>query len=193
MDLNLAKYEAAKTKLEKSLIVVSILDAIREGSNNMGGFVKLDPITNCWFEVGDEVAREKIGQLFRLTLAKQNKAQRSNSSGNSKSKSQRQSKSKRAKAVAVKKARKSKSSTINASASENIVTSHQPMCTSKRIEPDTPHSNDAFTLIQSQNVSKKFSVFPASIDDIDNCLDFDLEYDDENLLELLMTPLAAGA
>jgi hypothetical protein len=30
-----------------------------------------DPPTKCWFEVGDQVAREKIGQTFRTALSQQ--------------------------------------------------------------------------------------------------------------------------
>ena len=69
VDINLPKYAAAKSKLAKTTIVVGILDAIREGTNHVGGFVKLNPKTNRWFEVGDEVAREKIGQQFRVAMA----------------------------------------------------------------------------------------------------------------------------
>ena len=69
VDINLPKYATAKSKLAKTTIVVGILDAIREGTNHAGGFVKLNPKTNRWCEVGDEVAREKIGQQFRVAMA----------------------------------------------------------------------------------------------------------------------------
>ena len=72
VDINLEKYSKARTKLEKSMIVVGILDVIRDGSE-VGGFVKHDPKAGRYFEVGDEVAREKIGQQFRTALAARQK------------------------------------------------------------------------------------------------------------------------
>ena len=40
VDLNLEKYENAKTKFDKSVIVTGILDAVREASISGGGFVR---------------------------------------------------------------------------------------------------------------------------------------------------------
>jgi hypothetical protein len=40
IDLNMQKYKDAKSKTEKSLIVMTIVDAVREGSVT-GGFVKM--------------------------------------------------------------------------------------------------------------------------------------------------------
>jgi hypothetical protein len=117
VDLNMQKYKDAKFKIEKSLIVVSIVDAIREASV-IGGFVKKvrlflvlprlacflrpfatpnfwrvsrilpltpsrariflyrltlqDPSSQRWHEVPDAIAREKVGQQIRETLAKTN-------------------------------------------------------------------------------------------------------------------------
>lgn len=65
---NLEKYSTCKSKMEKSLIVMSIVDAIREGSQN-GGFIKKDA-SGRWVEVGDNVAREKVGQELRQMAAK---------------------------------------------------------------------------------------------------------------------------
>ena len=59
------KYATAGSKLEKSLIVSSIIDMIREASPE-GGFVKL--IDGIWWEVGDNLAREKTGQALRDRL-----------------------------------------------------------------------------------------------------------------------------
>ena len=52
-------YDKACTKLEKSAVVTQIIDSIREGG---GGFVRQQP-SGAWCEVGDGVAREKVGQL----------------------------------------------------------------------------------------------------------------------------------
>jgi hypothetical protein len=61
----LERYSKATTKLDKSLIVSSIVDTVRQASPH-GGFIKKQG--GCWFEVGDHVAREKIGQSFRDLL-----------------------------------------------------------------------------------------------------------------------------
>ncbi|CAB9519758.1 Nitrilase family, member 2 [Seminavis robusta] len=60
---SLPQYNAAKTKLEKSLIVTSIVDSVRDYSPD-GGFVKQDS-NGEWYDVGDALAREKIGQSIR--------------------------------------------------------------------------------------------------------------------------------
>ena len=73
-DIHFAKYANKQTsKHEKTQIVVSIMDAFREGSNNVGGFVKYDANSERWVEVGDEMAREKIGQQFRSMIKKKHK------------------------------------------------------------------------------------------------------------------------
>eukprot|EP00797_Seminavis_robusta_P027893 Sro52_g030980.1 Nitrilase family, member 2 (208) ;mRNA; r:66493-67116 len=58
-------YAEATTKVEKSLLVSEIVDSVRGMSPN-GGFVK--KIGNQWYEVGDSVCREKIGQCLRDAL-----------------------------------------------------------------------------------------------------------------------------
>lgn len=64
---HLQKYSAATTKLEKSLLVSTIVDTVRENSPD-GGFVKFDESSGIWHEVGDHLAREKVGQAFRDAL-----------------------------------------------------------------------------------------------------------------------------
>lgn len=58
-------YDEAPTKLEKTVIVSEILDSVRTVSPN-GGFIK--KFDGRWFEVGDHIAREKIGQSLRDML-----------------------------------------------------------------------------------------------------------------------------
>lgn len=58
----LDEYENAHSKLHKSQIVTRIADTIRRDSP-AGGFIK--QINGKWHEVGDHVAREKIGQSVR--------------------------------------------------------------------------------------------------------------------------------
>jgi hypothetical protein len=65
VSMNLERYSKATTKLDKSLIVSSIVDTVRQASPD-GGFLKKQ--VGCWFEVGDHVAREKVGQSFRDLL-----------------------------------------------------------------------------------------------------------------------------
>jgi hypothetical protein len=65
VSMNLERYSKATTKLDKSLIVSSIVEAVRQASPE-GGFIKRQG--GCWFEVGDHVAREKVGQSFRDLL-----------------------------------------------------------------------------------------------------------------------------
>jgi hypothetical protein len=55
----LSDYAKATTKLEKSTIVSAVLDDVRDKSP-LGGFVRCE--NGQWFEVGDHLAREKIGQ-----------------------------------------------------------------------------------------------------------------------------------
>lgn len=59
------RYSKTEGKLGKSLIVSEIIDTIRRNSPN-GGFVKLD--NGKWYEVGDYIARERVGQSLRDLL-----------------------------------------------------------------------------------------------------------------------------
>lgn len=57
-------YSQASTKLEKSLLVSQIIDCVRQ-TQPPGGFLRESCDYNkeqCWYEVGDAVAREKVGQ-----------------------------------------------------------------------------------------------------------------------------------
>jgi len=65
IEMSLLKYDKAGTKLEKSLIVSSIVDSVRQASPD-GGFVKEE--NGRWYEVGDHIAREKVGQCLRDSL-----------------------------------------------------------------------------------------------------------------------------
>jgi hypothetical protein len=68
-------YSQAACKVEKSIIVSNIVDVIRRGSPN-GGFVKQDPSGHYWLEVGDRLAREKVGQTLRDALSTQYRSSR---------------------------------------------------------------------------------------------------------------------
>jgi hypothetical protein len=61
VETSLEKYRTSSSKLDKSLIVSSIVDAVRQASP-YGGFVREE--NGVWYEVGDHVAREKVGQRY---------------------------------------------------------------------------------------------------------------------------------
>jgi hypothetical protein len=63
----LGSYLAAKTKVDKGVILSDIVYAVRRKSPQ-GGFVKQDSETGRWHEVGDFLAREKTSQYFRDAL-----------------------------------------------------------------------------------------------------------------------------
>ena len=63
----LSSYAEASCKLEKSIVVSRIVDEVRRNSPN-GGFVKQDYNSGHWREVGDRLAREKVGQVLRDSL-----------------------------------------------------------------------------------------------------------------------------
>lgn len=70
---SLDEYSGAAAKLEKTYIICDIVHRVRQQSPN-GGFVKKDPLTGGFFEVGDFLAREKTSQAFRDALHDQYKS-----------------------------------------------------------------------------------------------------------------------
>eukprot|EP00980_Cylindrotheca_fusiformis_P011217 scaffold2574_cov98-Cylindrotheca_fusiformis.AAC.7 len=71
---NIQSYSKAKSRSKRSAIISEIVTSIRESSTHGGGFVRLDCYTRRWYEVGDKVARDKVGQTLRdSTNAKANK------------------------------------------------------------------------------------------------------------------------
>lgn len=62
----LDEYSRAKSKLDKSGVLSTVVAQIRAKSPN-GGFVKQDE-NDRWFEVGDFLAKEKTSQAFRDAL-----------------------------------------------------------------------------------------------------------------------------
>ena len=70
---SIGKYAQTDTKLEKSLIVSEIIESIRAASPT-GGFVKYVKKDARWYEVGDQWAREKVGQSLRDLLHSQYKS-----------------------------------------------------------------------------------------------------------------------
>jgi hypothetical protein len=62
--LNLKRYQNAKTKVDKTFIVVGIVNSIRRASP-CGGFIKKDTTSGRWVSISDEGAREKVGYCLR--------------------------------------------------------------------------------------------------------------------------------
>jgi len=63
----LGEYSVATSKMEKSKILASAVSEIQKKSP-YGGFIKKDPETGLWFQVGEFLAREKTSQAFRDAL-----------------------------------------------------------------------------------------------------------------------------
>ena len=58
--MNLGRYQAARCKVDKTLVVVGIVSSIRKASP-CGGFIKKDAKKDRWVSMSDEGAREKVG------------------------------------------------------------------------------------------------------------------------------------
>ena len=65
--INLARYTGATNRFEKSKVANEIAQFIMQ---NGGGFVKMDPNTGRWLDVGDAAAKEKVSQTMRETALK---------------------------------------------------------------------------------------------------------------------------
>lgn len=65
VESSLQRYSNAPSKLAKSAIVSDIVETIRQSSPG-GGFVKKEG--SMWYEAGDHLAREKVGQCLRDML-----------------------------------------------------------------------------------------------------------------------------
>jgi hypothetical protein len=70
-DLHLAEYAEATCKVDKSMVVTSIVDAVRTGCPQQkgggGAFIKFR--NHRWYEVDDPSAREKVGYVLRDLLS----------------------------------------------------------------------------------------------------------------------------
>ncbi|KAL3903821.1 MAG: hypothetical protein SGILL_010300, partial [Bacillariaceae sp.] len=62
-----SQYDSAPNKAQRSCLVTDIIEKVRSMGN---GFVRMEKDGN-WIEVGDTVAREKVGSLFRNALSNQ--------------------------------------------------------------------------------------------------------------------------
>mmetsp|Transcript_5685 Transcript_5685/g.9892 ORF Transcript_5685/g.9892 Transcript_5685/m.9892 type:complete len:257 (-) Transcript_5685:122-892(-) len=74
VELHLPRYTQSPSRVEKSSIVASIVDIVR--STGAVGFVKRDPDSGDWYDVGDHAAREKVGQTIRDILKQRDPVRR---------------------------------------------------------------------------------------------------------------------
>ncbi|CAB9497268.1 Nitrilase family, member 2 [Seminavis robusta] len=63
----LSSYLAAECRVDKTAILMEVIATVRANSPN-GGFIKQNPKTGQFFEVGDFLAKEKTAQAFRDAL-----------------------------------------------------------------------------------------------------------------------------
>ena len=71
LDRNKDRYFAARSKLEKSQIVVEILHVLREMGAKPVKFIRFDDHEQRWYTLNDEAAKQKIGQSIRAALIDQ--------------------------------------------------------------------------------------------------------------------------
>jgi hypothetical protein len=68
--MNLKRYQNARCKVDKTLVVIGIVNSIRK-SSPCGGFIKKCTKSGRWISMSDEAAREKVGHCLRDMLASQ--------------------------------------------------------------------------------------------------------------------------
>lgn len=68
LDSKKERYFASSSKLEKSRVVVEILQVLREkgGENEGVKFIRFDDQQQRWYTLSDEAAKQKIGQSIRV-------------------------------------------------------------------------------------------------------------------------------
>jgi hypothetical protein len=60
----IAKYTASKTRLDKSLVINTVIEKVREH----GRFVKYDSKKKRWMSINEELTREKVGHAIREAI-----------------------------------------------------------------------------------------------------------------------------
>mmetsp|Transcript_7185 Transcript_7185/g.10291 ORF Transcript_7185/g.10291 Transcript_7185/m.10291 type:complete len:200 (+) Transcript_7185:42-641(+) len=74
---NLQGYKKVQTRYEKTVFIKSIVELLRCKAVSKGGagFIKYDKPSGYWFEIGEQVAREKVGHAFRDLLKQRTRLQ----------------------------------------------------------------------------------------------------------------------
>lgn len=70
----LEKYQRSSGRVQKSSIMMKIVEQIRRNSPTKTGFVRQDPHTLVWYIVRDHLARDKVGHSFRDIMKARKKA-----------------------------------------------------------------------------------------------------------------------
>jgi hypothetical protein len=70
VSLHIERYIIALSRLDKSLVVASIVDLIRASN---GRFIKMDSKAKTWVELSDHVTREKVGHALRDAICAREK------------------------------------------------------------------------------------------------------------------------
>jgi len=71
IDIHLQRYMDAQSRMEKTLVVNSVVEAIQDGG---GRFLKQDTKTKKWHKVSAKMAREKVGHALRDGVGMQMRA-----------------------------------------------------------------------------------------------------------------------
>ena len=66
VNMNLERYACARTKAEKTRIVMDVVELIHDS----GGTFAKRHVNGDWYDIGYDAAREKVGALFRDALQK---------------------------------------------------------------------------------------------------------------------------
>ncbi|CAJ1926492.1 unnamed protein product [Cylindrotheca closterium] len=68
----------APSRIAKSVVITNLVNSIRDSSTQPhGGFVRFDTSCGLWYEVGEKVARDKVGQALRDAARLQDEKQKS--------------------------------------------------------------------------------------------------------------------
>lgn len=95
---HLELYSQCKTRLDKSVLVLALVELIRERGSPGGGFVKLCENKEGYVEIGDRCARQKVAHALRkLLTAKGSGEKRKSSSSISKKKEKKEEEKDRSK------------------------------------------------------------------------------------------------
>mmetsp|Transcript_27381 Transcript_27381/g.66485 ORF Transcript_27381/g.66485 Transcript_27381/m.66485 type:complete len:149 (-) Transcript_27381:532-978(-) len=73
IEIHVEAYKKAKLRVNKSAVISDIVGSIRASSATGGGFVRFDMETRRWYEVGDKIARDKVGQSLRMCSSSKKK------------------------------------------------------------------------------------------------------------------------
>lgn len=83
---HLELYSQCKTRLDKSVLVLALVELIRERGSPGGGFVKLCENKKGYVEIGDRCARQKVAHALRKLLTAKASGEKRKSSAISKKK-----------------------------------------------------------------------------------------------------------